>query len=78
MDLRHVSHLAAEALNRAGALLLGDDAGRIDARVSSVGESSAVVLLEVDCREYELTLRERKRRPDSPEHFDTAGEGERE
>ena len=66
MDLRHACHLIAEALNDAGASLLAADAGTVRASVVALGEESGFVLLDVDFREYELVVRERKRRPVAP------------
>ena len=63
MDLRHVSYLVAETLNLAGVNLLAEDAGTVQARVAILGEESGVVLLAVECREYELTGAEAPTRP---------------
>ena len=45
MDLRHACHLVAETLNHAGAALLGENGGTVQARVLILGEESGVVLL---------------------------------
>jgi hypothetical protein len=63
MDLRHVCHLVAEALNRAGEALLAENEEAVHARVVLWGERSGVVALAVERREYVLTVCERKLRP---------------
>jgi hypothetical protein len=66
MDLRHSCHLIAETLTLAAGNLLGEDARTVQARVSSLGPEFRVVHLWVDYREFELVVRERKRRPVPP------------
>jgi hypothetical protein len=63
MDLRHVCHLVAEALNRAGEALLAENEEAVHARVVLWGERSGVVVLAVERREYVLTVCERNARP---------------
>lgn len=68
MDLRHVCHLVAEALKTTANSLLGDDAAAVHAHVASVGEDTGIVVLVVEHREYELTVRELNRRPIRPDN----------
>jgi hypothetical protein len=63
MDMRHVCHLIAEALNRAGEALLAENEEAVHARVVLWGERSGVVVLAVERREYVLTVCERNARP---------------
>jgi hypothetical protein len=67
MDLRHVCHLIAETLKLTGGNLLGEDAGAVQAHVTAVGEDAGAVILAVERRLYELTVRELNRRPVRPD-----------
>jgi hypothetical protein len=63
MDLRHVCYFVAEALKLVGGTLLGEAAGAVQAEVVALAKETGTVLLTVECRQYELVVAERKRRP---------------